>query len=42
MSVHDDPDTKNVNLKYGLHRLKFTVHESDLEEKFVKGFGPCG
>ena len=42
MAVHDDPETKNVNLKYGLHRLKFKVHEDDLEEKFVKGFGPGG
>ncbi len=23
MSVHDDPETKNIKLKYGLRRLKF-------------------
>mmetsp|Transcript_23528 Transcript_23528/g.31558 ORF Transcript_23528/g.31558 Transcript_23528/m.31558 type:complete len:125 (+) Transcript_23528:62-436(+) len=42
MSVHDDPKTKNVKLKYGLHRLKFELKEADLREKFVKGFGPGG
>ena len=42
MSVHDDPETKNIRLKYSLHRLKFKVNEGDLEEKFVKGFGPGG
>lgn len=42
MSIHDDPQTKNVKLKYGLRRLKFTLREQDLSEKFVKGFGPGG
>ena len=42
MSVHDNPDTKQVKLKYGLHRLKFKIPEQELTEKFVKGFGPGG
>ncbi len=42
MSVHDDPDTKNIKLKYGLRRLKFKFKDTDLTEKFVKGFGPGG
>jgi len=32
MSVHDDPETKLIKLKYGLFRLKFKIKESDLRE----------
>lgn len=42
LSVHDDPETKTVKLKYRLTRLKFKIHDSDLREQFVKGFGPGG
>jgi hypothetical protein len=42
MSVHDDPETKNIALKKGLRRLKFKIHDSDLREIFTKGFGPGG
>ena len=42
MAVHDDPETKLIKLKYGLHRLKFKIKDTDLTEQFVKGFGPGG
>jgi len=31
-----------VKLKGGRQRVKFTLRERDLEEKFTKGFGPGG
>ena len=33
---------KIVKLKGGLQRIKFTIPEKDLSEKFIKGFGPGG
>lgn len=37
-----DPSTKVIILKGTTSRIKFEIRESDLEEKFVKGFGPGG
>ena len=42
MSVHDDPNTKQVKLKHRLHRLKFKISPLEMTEQFVKGFGPGG
>lgn len=33
---------KIVKLKGGKTRYKFSIPERDLEEKFIKGFGPGG
>ena len=41
-SVLEDPNTKHVHLKKGKVRIKFELKTSDIEEKFVKGFGPGG
>lgn len=32
MSVHADPETKNIKLKYRLNRLKFKIKDIDLRE----------
>ena len=37
-----DQATKEVSLKAGLTRIKFHIHKDELDEKFVKGFGPGG
>ena len=34
--------TQIVKLKGGRQRIKFSIPERDLEEKFTKGFGPGG
>ena len=43
-SVLDDSLTKEVALggSKKLTRLKFTIHDTDCEEKFIKGFGKGG
>jgi protein subunit release factor B len=33
---------KEVELKYKVKRIKFTINEADLREAFIKGFGPGG
>lgn len=33
---------KTVTLKADITRLKFDIHEKDLREEFIKGFGPGG
>jgi len=38
----DEANYKVVTLKSGQKRIKFDVHESDLTEEFIKGFGPGG
>ena len=35
-------DIKMVQIKGGKQRIKFTIPERDLSEKFIKGFGPGG
>ena len=42
--METDSETKQVDLggSKALKRLKFTLHDKDLSEKFVKGFGPGG
>ena len=37
-----DPQTKVIILKGTTERIKFELKKKDLEEKFVKGFGPGG
>jgi len=44
-SLFDRPEAhslKTVELKTNVTRLKFEVHEKDLREDFIKGFGPGG
>ena len=40
--IINDPETKKVELKANLTRLKFELKETDLEEHMIKGFGPGG
>ena len=40
--MSDDHQTKIVKLKGGKHRIKFSIPERDIQEKFTKGFGPGG
>lgn len=40
--LSSDSNYKLVNLKPAQHRIKFDLHEKDLTEEFIKGFGPGG
>lgn len=42
MRLKGDPDTKIVQLKPGKLRIKFALPDNELEELFIKGFGPGG
>ena len=41
-NLGEDHKTQVVKLKGGLQRIKFSVPERDIEEQFIKGFGPGG
>ena len=41
-NLGDDHETQIVKLKGGINRIKFSVPERDIEEHFIKGFGPGG